>query len=56
MGKQPLGLCRKPKISFDSIFKKQNLSKFDIPSDSFPTETVYNLQFKLKVAKMTLMC
>jgi len=44
-------MCGKPKISSDSIFKNQTVQKSDIRSDGFPTETAFDLQFRLKVTK-----
>jgi len=42
-------------ICLDSVFKNQTVQKFDIHSDGFPTETMCNLQFNLKVTKITLL-
>jgi len=44
-------MCGKLKIGLDSVLQKVNHQKFDIRSDGFPTETAFNLQFKLKVTE-----
>ena len=49
-----LGVCGKQKFASD-IKKSEPSKKFDICADGFPTETVCNLQFKLKVTKITLL-
>jgi len=45
-------MCDKPKVGSDSVLKTES-SKFDIRSVSFPTESAFNQQFKLKVTKIT---
>jgi len=46
-------MCRKPKIGSDLALKNRTIQKFDNRSDGFPTETVCNQEFKLKVRKIT---
>jgi len=50
---------RKTEIQFRFGYKKSepnpNRPKFDILAGGFPTETVCNQQFKLKVSKITLL-
>ena len=49
-------VCRKLKIGSYLVFENQTVQKFDIRSaDGFPIEAVYNLQFKLRVTKTTLL-
>jgi len=41
-----LGMCGKPKLCSDSVFKNRTVQKFDIRSDRFPIETACNPPFK----------
>ena len=47
--------AEKPKICLDLVLKIRTIQKFDIHSEGFATETACNLQFKLKVTKITLL-
>ena len=51
-----IGSVRKTKNRFGFSFKYRTLQKFDICSDSFPTQTACNPQFKLKVTKNDITC
>jgi len=46
-----IGVCRNRKSVWIWFFKNQTFRKFEICSDGFPTETAFNLQFKLKMTK-----
>jgi len=39
-------MCGKLKFVSDSVFKNRNVQKFDIRSDSFPTEAACNPPFQ----------
>ena len=51
-----LGVCGKLKIGSDLVLQNHTIQKFDICSQSFPTETACNPPFKLKVTQNNFTC